>query len=109
MGSGRRAGASSGRLVASLGSRGQADSAAGCPERMVMGPCGGVRSDGGCEVGPHRCVVPVPVAWPDPVPPVPLEAVPLILTDFSSEPYSVSAHAAHQGHRAASRLGSPRW
>jgi hypothetical protein len=42
-------------------------------------------------------VFPVPVAWPDPVPPVPLEAVPLILTDFSSEPYSVSAHAALAG------------
>jgi len=66
----------------------------GCPKRMVMGPCGGVRPDGGCEVGPHPCVFPVPVAWPVPVPPVPLEAVPLILTDFSSEPYSVPAHAA---------------
>ena len=44
-----------------------------------------------------------------PVPPVPLQAVPLILTDFSSEPYSVSAHAAHQGRRAASRRGGPRW
>jgi methylenetetrahydrofolate reductase (NADPH) len=64
---------------------------------MVMGPCGGVRSDGGCEVGPRPCVFPVPVAWPDPVPSVPLEAVPLILTDFSSEPYSVSAHAAVAG------------
>jgi methylenetetrahydrofolate reductase (NADPH) len=69
----------------------------GCPKRMVMGPCGGVRPDGGCEVGPHRCVFPVPVAWPDPVPPAPLAAVPLILTDFSSEPYSVSAHAAVAG------------
>ena len=61
---------------------------------MAMGPCGGVRSDGGCEVGPYPCVFPVPVAWPDPVPPVPLETVPMILTDFSSEPYSVPAHAA---------------
>ena len=31
------------------------------------------------------------------MPPVPLEAVPLILTDFSSEPYSVPAHAAVAG------------
>ena len=61
---------------------------------MVMGPCGGVRADGGCEVGPNPCVFPEPVAWSDPVPPVPLDAVPLILTDFSSEPYSLSAHAA---------------
>ena len=64
---------------------------------MVMGPCGGVRPDGGCEVGAQPCVFPVPVAWTDPVPPVPLDAVPLILTDFSSEPYSVPAHAAVAG------------
>jgi methylenetetrahydrofolate reductase (NADPH) len=64
---------------------------------MVMGPCGGVRSDGGCEVRPHPCAFPAPVPWPDPVPPVPLDAVPLILTDFSSEPYSVPAHVAVAG------------
>src|SRR5580692_11517641 len=69
----------------------------GCPKHMVMGPCGGVRSDGGCEVGPHPCVFPAPVAWSDPVLPVPLDAVPLILTDFSSAPYSLSAHAVVAG------------
>lgn len=27
-----------------------------CPKRMVFGPCGGVREDGGCEVdGAQRC------------------------------------------------------
>jgi methylenetetrahydrofolate reductase (NADPH) len=64
---------------------------------MIMGPCGGVRPGGGCEVRPFPCVFPAPVAWPDPVPPVPLDVVPLILTDFSSEPYSVSAHATVAG------------
>ena len=67
-----------------------------CPKHMLMGPCGGVRPDGGCEVGQFPCVFPAPVAWPDPVPttPAPLDTVPLILTDFSSEPYSVAAHTA---------------
>src|SRR6201996_2381758 len=68
-----------------------------CPKHMVMGPCGGVRPDGRCEVGSYPCVFPAPVAWPDPVPPMPLATVPLILTDFSSEPYSVSAHVATAG------------
>jgi 5,10-methylenetetrahydrofolate reductase len=61
---------------------------------MVMGPCGGVRADGGCEVDPHPCVFPAPVEWADPVPAVPLRRVPLILADFSSEPFSVPAHRA---------------
>jgi methylenetetrahydrofolate reductase (NADPH) len=28
----------------------------GCPKRMVFGPCGGVRSDGRCEIVDHSCV-----------------------------------------------------
>lgn len=26
-----------------------------CPKRMVFGPCGGVRDDSGCEMGPQPC------------------------------------------------------
>lgn len=69
----------------------------GCPKHVLMGPCGGVRPDGGCELGSYPCVFATPVAWPDPVPAVALDAVPLILTDFSSEPYSVQAHTAVAG------------
>ena len=64
---------------------------------MLMGPCGGVRADGGCEVVPGPCAFGVPAAWADPVPAVPLREVPLILTDFSSEPYSPRVHAAVAG------------
>jgi methylenetetrahydrofolate reductase (NADPH) len=88
-----RAGASSGHLAASPERR----PAAACPKHMVMGPCGGVRADGSCEVDPRPCAFPAPAAWPDPVPAVPLGRVPLILTDFSSEPYSVPAHTAVAG------------
>lgn len=61
----------------------------GCPKRMMMGPCGGVRPDGGCEVIGEPCAFGAPVAWPDPVAAVPLRRVPLILADYTSEPYSV--------------------
>ena len=40
----------------------------GCPKRMVFGPCGGVRADGGCEMIAIPCVfagLPEPVPWPD--------------------------------------------
>lgn len=60
----------------------------GCPKRMVMGPCGGVRPDYGCEVLPGRCVFEHVPAWRQPQPPTPLANPPLILTDFTAEPYS---------------------
>jgi methylenetetrahydrofolate reductase (NADPH) len=64
----------------------------GCPKHMVMGPCGGVRADGDCELAPRPCAFPFPERWTDPVPAVPLRSVPLILTDFTSEPYSAAVH-----------------
>jgi 5,10-methylenetetrahydrofolate reductase len=63
-----------------------------CPKNMVMGPCGGVRPSGDCEVAPWPCLFPAPEQWAEPVPAVPLRAVPLILADFSSEPYSAPTH-----------------
>ena len=66
-----------------------------CPKRMVMGPCGGVRADGSCEVAPRPCVFPAPVEWTGPASaPVPLRTVPRILTDFSSEPWSAAMLAS---------------
>jgi hypothetical protein len=56
---------------------------------MVMGPCGEVREGGGCEVIPGPCVFGMPAAWLDPVAAVPLRRVPLILADYTADPYSV--------------------
>jgi methylenetetrahydrofolate reductase (NADPH) len=68
-----------------------------CPKHMVMGPCGGVRPDGRCEVIDDPCVFPDPVTWPgtpataDSPKAVTLTRTPLILTDYTAEPFSVRA------------------
>jgi methylenetetrahydrofolate reductase (NADPH) len=71
----------------------------GCPKRMVFGPCGGVRDDGGCELGDHDCVFLAPPLprWSGPTPPVPqprqaglLERArrgPVVLADLTVAPY----------------------
>ena len=73
----------------------------GCPKHMAMGPCGGVQEDGGCEVIPEPCVFDEPATWPHPVPAVPLRRTPLILADYSADPYSVPALTAVAGTLAA--------
>jgi methylenetetrahydrofolate reductase (NADPH) len=61
----------------------------GCPKKMVFGPCGGVRPDGGCEMAAMPCVF---VSAAESVPlwttPQPRRAVaaPLVLTDLSVPP-----------------------
>jgi 5,10-methylenetetrahydrofolate reductase len=67
-----------------------------CPKHMVYGPCGGVRADGGCEVGDRPCPFverPV-VAWTGPVGEVagfPLaprrDGGPVIVTDMRVRPF----------------------
>ena len=73
----------------------------GCPKHMVMGPCGGVREGGGCEVIPAPCVFPTSATWPDPVSAVPLDRVPLILADYTAAPYSVPMLTTVAGTLAA--------
>ena len=63
----------------------------GCPKRMVYGPCGGVRSDGACEMVAATCVFVqvgalAEISSPDPaVASTPIQA-PLVLTDLSTPP-----------------------
>jgi 5,10-methylenetetrahydrofolate reductase len=70
---------------------------AGCPKRMVFGPCGGVRDDGRCELAEHPCVFldkPL-VRWPEPpaqprIPSALLDPgadAPVVLADLSVTPF----------------------
>jgi methylenetetrahydrofolate reductase (NADPH) len=76
----------------------------GCPKHMVMGPCGGVRDGGGCEVVAGPCVFEAPVAWPEEnrVAAVPPRRVPLVLADYTADPYSVPMLTTVAGTLAAS-------
>ena len=79
----------------------------GCPKHMVMGPCGGVREGGGCEVIPGPCVFETPATWSDPVAAVPLGRVPLILADYTADPYSVRMLTMVAGWRRCCRRPGP--
>jgi methylenetetrahydrofolate reductase (NADPH) len=59
-----------------------------------MGPCGGVRPDGQCEMQPGPCAFPTLVRWADAdVDAVPLESVPVVLTDLTTPPFDLSGLA----------------
>jgi len=69
---------------------------AGCPKKMVFGPCGGVRPDGGCEMAPKPCVFggvaeTRPVPWTGPSPAGAAVRAPLVLTDLSAPPGDAAA------------------
>lgn len=84
----------------------------GCPKRMVFGPCGGVRADGGCEVADHPCTFladPAP-PWDQPVPvPAPrpgsllarAAAGPVVLTDLTVAPFDPASVRAVVAELAA--------
>jgi 5,10-methylenetetrahydrofolate reductase len=73
-----------------------------CPKRMHFGPCGGVRQDGQCEMRPGACTFADYVPWAGPdVGSAPVQA-PLILTDFSCQPFDPTDLAATAGVLASS-------
>ena len=59
---------------------------------MQHGPCGGVRSDGRCEMVASPCVFLAPETWPVPPTevPAPRVRVPVVLTDLSTPPADAS-------------------
>lgn len=60
--------------------------ASGCPKKMVFGPCGGVRTDGGCEMVARPCVFDTAPTWPDSASPTTPVIAPVVLTDLSVPP-----------------------
>jgi 5,10-methylenetetrahydrofolate reductase len=73
-----------------------------CPKRMTYGPCGGVRPDGQCEMRSGPCSFDDYVPWQGlDVAAAPVQA-PLILTDFSCQPFDPADLAATAHVLAAS-------
>jgi len=60
--------------------------APGCPKKMVFGPCGGVRPNGGCEMQSTPCVFTRTAPWPLPAVAAVNGAPPVVLTDLSVPP-----------------------
>jgi methylenetetrahydrofolate reductase (NADPH) len=73
---------------------GAGTAAESCPKRMEFGPCGGVRSDGQCEMRPGPCSFDDVVPWSGPEMSAAAVQVPLILTDFSCTPFDPADIAA---------------
>jgi 5,10-methylenetetrahydrofolate reductase len=69
---------------------------------MQFGPCGGVRPDGGCELGTGPCVFPEPVPWPGRATLSPPAAAPLVVTDVSASPFDADDLTAVAGILATS-------
>ena len=65
-----------------------------CPKRMQFGPCGGVKPDGQCEMRSGPCAFDDVVPWPGDIKQLPAVPAPLILTDFSCEPFDSADVAA---------------
>ena len=59
---------------------------AGCPKKMVYGPCGGVQADGSCEMQPAPCTFVEPISWPYPPTAAAPVRAPVVLTDVSAPP-----------------------
>jgi 5,10-methylenetetrahydrofolate reductase len=89
---------------------------AGCPKLMVHGPCGGVRTDGGCEIGGIDCpfvprpttrtvlaAAPVPLALPLALPQS-LATRPLIIADLPVP--ALDADALRTAARAMAAAGT---
>jgi 5,10-methylenetetrahydrofolate reductase len=64
-----------------------------CPKRMIYGPCGGVRNDGGCEIDGRRCPfvsTPIPI-WSAPA------GAPGSAADPNLQALALRARLAHGG------------